>query len=302
MEGKFLTAKKDGCRIRLVFWLAALTVAYATDKVLLMVCAVLAIVVEILVRTFNQNSYFRMEEGRVCAQYHWFGRLDCSLDEVAYSYAQTINLQILLKNGKHCSIGFLANAHELRNEIQRQIFSMEREKTNVLKNQLARIHEKRRRDICCVIAGCGMMYLNIFFTVWITGAREFSAFTRRDWILFWVMTIIETGTVAAALALASRCGQRLVDLAYLRHRIQGAVIVTQILPSACVKTVYTDPQFNGRLVVCVIPNDGSMYYIVQEFDDDFRLVTTETSRFFEDDAELEEDLSPDLMDITNWFL
>ena len=124
---------------------------------------------------------------------------------------------------------------------------------------------------------------------------------RRDWILFSIMAAIEIGTLIWTFALACRSGRRLVDLAYLRHRLQGAAIVTQILPSTCMKAVYTDPEFNGRLVVCGIPNDGSLYYVVQEFDDDFHLVTIENSRFFDVASDLLEDLSEDLIDITGWF-
>ena len=301
MEGKFLTAKKGGCRIRLVFWLAALTVAYATDKVLLMVCAVLAIVVEILVRTFNQNSYFRMEEGRVCAQYHWFGRLDCNLDEVAFVRSQTMNLDILLKNGKRHSIAFVANEQQLCSEIRRQIFAREEKTPDALKDQLMQIHQKRRRMIYWAIACGAMMFVNIFLADWITGGMEFEGFSHQDWILFWIIAAAETVTVAGMFVLASRSGRLLVEMEHLRDRIQRAGIAAQILPSASVKAVYTDADAKGRVVVCGIPNDQSVYYIVQSFDADFHLHTAYTSDFFNDLAELREELSPELIDITSWF-
>ena len=301
MEGQFLTLKKERSDIRLIFWLAVFVAAYAARKPLLLVCAALAIGVVLLMITFNRRGYFRIEQGRIRARYHWFGRLDCSLDEVAFANAQSLNLNILMKNGKHYAIAFLKNAHELSNEIQRQISAREQESTDELTKQMNQVLLKRRREICWVIASCAILFADIFLTVWMTGGRELSEFSRRDWNLFSIMAAIEIGTLVWTFALACRSGRRLADLAYLRHRLQGAAIVTQILPSACMKAVYTDPEFDGRLVVCGIPNDGSLYYVVQEFDDDFQLITTETSRFFGIEADLLEDLSPDLIDITGWF-
>ena len=301
MEGQFLTWKRERSNIWLMFWLVVFAVAYAARKPLLLVCAALAIAVVLLMITFNRRGYFRIEQGRIHARYHWFARLDCSLDEVAFANAQSLNLNILMKNGKHYAIAFLENAHELSNEIQRQISTREQEGTDELKNQMNQVLLKRRREICWVIACCVILFADIFLTVWMTGGRELSEFSRRDWILFSIMAAIEIGMLVWTFVLACRSGRRLVDLAYLRHRMQGAAIVTQILPSACVKAVYTDPEFNGRLVVCGIPNDGSLYYVVQEFDDDIHLTTTETSRFFDNDSDLLEDLSEGLIDITGWF-
>ena len=301
MEGQFLTWKRERSNIWLMLWLAVFAVAYAARKPLLLVCAALAIAVVLLMITFNRRGYFRIEQGRIHARYHWFARLDCSLDEVAFANAQSLNLNILMKNGKGHTIAFLENAHELSNEIQRQISTREQESPHALKNQLAQVQLKRRRGIYRVIACCVILFWNILLTVWMTGGRELSEFSRRDWVLFSIMAAIEIGTLVWTFAIACRSGHQLVELAYLCHRIQGAAIMTQILPSACVKAVYTDPEFNGRLVVCGIPNEGSLYYIVQEFDDDFHLTTTETSRFFDNDSDLMEDLSADLIDITGWF-
>ena len=301
MEGLFLKAKKEKSRVRRVFWLALLAASHGMGRPMLMISAGLATAFEILTVTFNRQGYLQVERGRIHARYHWFGKLDCGLDEVVFSFSQNMTLNILCKDGKHYAIARLANAGELSNEIQRQILSMEQNSPNALKGELERIHERRRREILMVVAGCGMMFVNIFLTVWMTGGRELSVFTRQDWILFGIMATIEMGTVVGTFVFACQSGRRLVDLAYLRHRIQGAAIRTQVLPSACVKAVYTDPDYNGRLVVCEIPNDGSLYYVVQEFEDDVRLATTETSRFFDDESELMEELSLDLIDITGWF-
>ena len=301
MNGYYVTARIKKCTIRLVFWAAVLAFSWAKEMWGLPVLAALAVIAEIFVMTFNRRSNFRIEQGRITARYHWFGRLDCSLDEVAFVRSQTMNLDILLKNGKRHSIAFVANEQQLCSEIRRQIFAMEEKTPDVLKDQLMKIHQKRRRMIYWAIACGAMMFVNIFLADWITGGMEFEGFSHQDWILFWIIAAAETVTVAGMFALASRSGRLLVEMEHLRNRIQRACIAAQILPSASVKAVYTDADAKGRVVVCGIPNDQSVYYIVQSFDADFHLHTAYTSDFFNDLVELGEELSPELIDITSWF-
>ena len=301
MNGYYVTARIKKCTIRLVFWAAVLAFSWAKEMWGLPVLAALAVIAEIFVMTFNRRSNFRIEQGRITARYHWFGRLDCSLDEVAFVRSQTMNLDILLKNGKRHSIAFVANEQQLCSEIRRQIFAMEEKTPDVLKDQLMKIHQKRRRMIYWAIACGAMMFVNIFLADWITGGMEFEGFSHQDWILFWIIAAAETVTVAGMFVLASRSGRLLVEMEHLRNRIQRACIAAQILPSASVKAVYTDADAKGRVVVCGIPNDQSVYYIVQSFDADFHLHTAYTSDFFNDLVELGEELSPELIDITSWF-
>ena len=301
MEGQFLMARKDRVRLRLVLWVAVGAVSLPAEWPLLLVLAIFAVVVEILAMTFNRRGCFRIENGGIHARYHWFGKLEPKLDDIAFVHSQTLTLTILLKNGKRYTIGGLVNATELREEIQRNIFTGEQETPAVLRNQMESVHGRRRRILRWTIGTIAMMFVNIALAVMLTGGREFSDYSGRDWLLFSIMAAIEAVTVTVAFATASRCGGLLLDLAYLRYRLQGAVIASQLLPSASVKAVYTDADRSGRVVVCGLPNDSSLYYIVQEFDSDFRLVTVETSRFFDDEPELMRDLAVALIDVTSWY-
>ena len=302
MEAEFITANKRKNRIYLTIWLATCAVAYAAELPMLLIVAILAAIVEIFVLTFNGGAYFRVEEGRIHARYHWLGRLDWALEDLAFIHGEMMTLNLLLKNGKRRSIAFLVNAEELCDNVRRMTFSMEQEDPAVLKEQLEKVNQKRRRDVCWVFAGCALIFVNIALLVLATGGRESDVFSSRDWAICWVMTVIDCATVFATFWIAQRCGMQLMDIYHLRHRLQSAVIASQVLPSNCVKTVYTDLDRNGRVVVCGLPNDGSLYYMVQEFDDHFHLVTMETSAFFESEEDLMEDLSPTLIDITSWFL
>ena len=301
MESKFLTANRRKNGIYLIFWMATCAMAYAADLPVLLIVAVLAAIVEIFMLTFNRGDYFRVEEGRIHARYHWFGRLDCDLEDLVFIYGQPMTLNLLLKNGKRCSIAFLANAEELCAEVRRLTFSAEQEPPTVLTEQLEAVNQKRRRDVRWVIAGCVLIFVNIALMVLATGGREADAFSSRDWTVCWVMTAVECATVFATFWMARRCGMQLMDVYHLRHRLQSAVIGSQILPSNCVKSVYADTALNGRVVVCGLPNDSSLYYIVQEINDAFELVTSVASPFFDREEDLMEDLALDLIDITSWF-
>ena len=252
--------------------------------------------------TFNQRAFFRIEQGRILARYHWLGKMDCDLEEVAFAQSRDMTLNILLSNGKRHVIGFLSNASELCDEIRRKNFTMEQAAPEFLREQLEQIHQKRCRRIYWTIGGCALLFVNIALTVLLTGGREIYAFSPRDWWFFSFMGGVEFGTLVATFAMAQRCGRWMIDMQYLRHRLQKSSIAAQLLPSGQVKAVYTDVDLNGRLTVCGLPNDRSLFYIVQEFNDDFHLDTVETSSFFEDQAALMEDLAPNLLDITSWFV
>lgn len=301
MEGKFLIANRRKNGIFLVFWLATGAAAYAAELPVLLILAILAAIVEIFVMTFNRGAYFLIEDGRIQARYHWFGRLYCALEDLAFINGQMMTLNLLLRNGKRCTIAFVSNAEEVSADVRRVTFSMEQEDPAVLKEQMEKVHQKRRREVYWVIAGCVLIFVNIALLVLATGGRETDAFSSCDWVICRVMTIIECATVFATFWIARRCGMQLMDINFLRHRLQSAVVASQVLSSNCVKAVYTDLDLNGRVVVCGLPNDDSLYYMVQEFDDHFHLITVETSGFFDDEEDLMEDLSPTLIDITSWF-
>lgn len=301
MEAKFLTANRRKNRIYLMIWMATCAAAYAAELPVLLFVAILASVVEIFVLTFNRGAYFRVEEGRIRARYHWFGRMDCELEDLEFIHGQNMTINLLLKDGKQRAIAFVSNAEAVCADVRRLTFSAEREAPTDLMEQLEKVHQKRRRDVYWEIAGCTLIFVNIALLVLATGGRETDAFSSRDWAICWVMTVIECATVFATFWIAHRCGRQLMDIYFLRHRLQSAVIASQVLPSNCVKAVYTDIDLNGRVVVCGLPNDSILYYMVQEFDDHFHLITVETSAFFENEEDLMEELAMDLIDITSWF-
>ena len=301
MEGHIITPAKGKAGLWVVFWAAVAMAAFAVKRPQMLVLAILALTAGALVRTFNHRGFFRIENGEIHTRYHWFGRLDCKLDEAAFSDAQNMTLNILCQNGRRYDIGFLINAGELCQEIRRQNMGPEQEAPGVLMERMKEAHQKRRRDIHGAIGGCVLMFANIALTVLLTGGRETHEFSGRDWAVFAVMAILEAAVVIGTFAVACRSGRHLLDMNFARYRLRNAVVLNQLLPSNRVKAVYIDADITGRLVICDLPDGRSPYYIIQEFNKDFRLVTVETSRIFENTEMLMEELPPELIEITSWY-
>lgn len=80
---------------------------------------------------FNHGAFVQIEENHIRAKFHWFGKLDCCLDDIAFVMAQTNTLSILMKNGKRQIIMGLENPWPLSSAIRKHIFSIE----NALPNE-----------------------------------------------------------------------------------------------------------------------------------------------------------------------
>lgn len=246
----------------------------------------------------NHGAYLHVEEGRIKARYNWFGKLDCSVDEVAFVMAQGCTLLFLLKNGKRCSISAVENAWPLCAAIRQQTFAPEREVPGVLQEKLNRLQAECKRAIWRMIGCMGLMFAGIFITIWLTGGRDLDAFSQTDWVLFSVMGVLESAICAGLFYAAGQCGKPLLLIEWLKYRLRSAAIVSRALPSNIILQIYTDAVLSGRIVVCGLPNDESVYYCVQKCVENYQLKTVHTSEIFNSRKELPEDEFAALMDIT----
>lgn len=250
----------------------------------------------------NHRAYIHIEEDTIHAKYHWFGKLNCSIDEVAFVFPQNQTLTLLLKSGKRHVIAGIANAWPLSSAIRRQIFNLETEAPDSLKKKLDAIHAARKKELFRAIIGIILMFSNIFITVLLTGSREMCGFSKRDWILFASMGIVELLTVIATFYFAVRCGKHLIPIEQLKYRLKGAYVASQPLPSGNAKYIYTDENHSGRIIMYGFPNSESVYYSVQEFVGNFQLKTVHTSEIYEsEDALIEEADLYIFIDITEQF-
>lgn len=250
---------------------------------------------------FNRKAFVKIENHHISAEYHWFGKLDCSLDDIAFSSAQINTLSILLKSGKRYVIMGIQNPWPLSSAIRREIFSIEKETPDVLYQQLNALKTVRKRELYWVIGGGTFLFVNILITVLLTGGRELQNFEKLDWTFFTGMGLIELLTLISTFYMAQRCGKKLLPMEQIQYRLKGALIASCPLPAGNVKWVYTDENCTGRIIVFGFPNDESVYYCVQEFAGNGGLETVFTSKVYESQEDLPSEDFSTLIDIGSWF-
>lgn len=309
MEGLFLAKKKAN------FWLVLLLLCgtffvilwlflRATDESAteelhtLWIIGVLCALVSIPSMLLNFGAYFRIENDNICAKHHWFGKLNCGINDVEFVLPQINTLTILLKNGKCHTIMGIENSWELASAIRRKAFRMETESPDVIMQELDRMQAARKKEILWTVGATVLMFVNIFVAIFLTDAKDMHEFSQLDWIAFAFIGFVELLTVVALFYIASRCAKRLLPVRQLKHRLYGAIIATTPLPTNNTTAVFTDENYSGRVVVCGFPNDKSVYYCVQEFTGDMTLETTYTSEIFESKEDLPLDHFANLIDIS----
>ncbi len=234
----------------------------------------------------NCGAYIHVGENTVKAKYHWFGRLDCRIDEIEFVLPQTNTLTILLKSGKRHVIVGVENSQALGTAIRRQSFQIEKETPDSLRQKLSQTQAARKKELWWVLGGIALMFANIFLAVLLTGGRDLQEFSQPDWILFSVMGGLELLTLIGIFYAAQRCGKHLLPIEQLKYRLRGAIIATHPLPTNHAIAVYTDENHTGRIVVCGFPRDESIYYCVQEIVRNFELETVHTSEIYDSTDEL----------------
>ena len=258
------------------------------------ICGLIAIPSMLL----NRGAYIHIEENTIKAKYHWFGKLDCSIDDIEFVLPQINTLTILLKSGKRHVIMGVENSWALGSAIRRQGFEIEKEAPDSLRQKLSLAQATRKKELWWVFGGITLLFVNIFIAVLLTGGRDLHEFSQLDWILFSVMGAIELLTLIGLFYAAQRCRKHLLPIEQLKHRLRGAIIATHPLPTNNITAVYTDENHTGRIVVCGFPNDDSVYYCVEEIYGNFELETVHTSEIYESTEELPEEVFSALIDVT----
>lgn len=239
----------------------------------------------------NRGAYLHIdtETNRMNAKYHWFGRIDCSMEDIAFVQPQINTLTILMKNGKRHVIGLLENSADLSAAIRRQTFSLERESPEKLRQELLSLQMRKKKTLWWVLGGSVLLFVYIGLAVCLTGGKELHQFDGRDWVIFGLMGAMELVTMVATICIADRYGKYQLPMEQLQYRIRSALMATQPLPSNQVLSVYVDVNCRKRVLVCGFPNDESVYCDVQRFNGDMVLETAESSKVYNNAETLEED-------------
>lgn len=286
--------------IGLCGFLRAVDSQTGSELVVLLLMGAVFCLAAVLSGLYNRKGYICLKNGRIQARYHWLGRLDCAIEDIAFVLPQVNTLTILLKSGRRHIIT-VEDSWLLSCLIRRHLYAAERELPDSLRQELNLAKAKRAKTLTWVICGTAMLFVNIFLTVLLTGGRELHEFSRLDWHWFLGMGFWELFLLVALLGGANQCGKQLLTLEVLRYRLHGALIAFTPLPTNHVRRVYTDENNSGRVVVCGFPNSKSVYYCVQEFSADEKLETVYSSQIFASRKALPEDAFSELMDISFLF-
>lgn len=146
-----------------------------------------------------------------------------------------------------------------------------------------------------------LMFFNIFIIVFLTNGKEINEFTKTDWIIFTVMSVIETATVISTLHFAKKTGVLNLPIEYQQYCIKRNIIETKPLLSGYIVSVYTDVDFMMRVTVFGYPHRNDVYAAVQLIEDDYNFVFNYNTATYDTLDELLDDFG-DLIEITDKFL
>ena len=86
--------------IGLCGFLRAVDSQAGSELVVLLLMGTVFCLVAVLSGLYNRKGYICLKNGRIQARYHWLGRLDCAIEDIAFVLPQVNTLTILLKSGR----------------------------------------------------------------------------------------------------------------------------------------------------------------------------------------------------------
>ena len=259
---------------------------------------ILIILVVIPSWLLNFGAFIHIDETKIKAKYHWFGKIDCKLSDVVFTVARVNTLIIQLKDGKTHTIMGIENSWPLCSVIRRNMSFDVTEQPEMLNEKLNNLKATKKNGLIYVCSGVAFMFIILVITVFLTGEREMHEFSNIDWTIFAIMCAIEIATVIATFYFAQKTGKINIPIEKLQYQIQRRIIETQPLLPGFVIAVYTDENYTGRITLFGYPHDSAVYYTVQKLDSGYNLVQEYTSKVFEDQKGLTEDFRL-LIDITD---
>jgi len=231
---------------------------------------------------FNHKAFLQINEkdGFIKGKFHWFGRIYCSFDRVAFVSAQVNVLTVLCKDGRRYTIMGLRNPFELEHFIRERIFAPEAEKPQILEERLRAEKTQRVNDLIRTIAGSVMIFVNIFVTAALTDWRELGDFTKADWTVFSLTLTFGLIILILTFFFAGRAGKRVLNITYLSYRARASHVFLDPLPVGRIIWIYTTLDYSKRLVAIryhhsekvmvytqfIHEEAGIMYEDIEDFD------------------------------------
>lgn len=310
MEGKFLR-KKFNIWLFILFlcglvfiglyvFISVVDSEAGNELLLFLFAGIFMLLAAIVSWLFNLGAFIRIDEESIKAKYHWFGKIDCRLSDVAFAMAQGNALTIQLKDGKTLNIVGVEDPGKLASRIRRNVSFDATAKPKALREELNNLKSNRKRAIISVCCGCALMFIVIFITVFFTGARETHEFDKNDWAVFAIMCVTEIAICIVTFFHAEKSGGSDLPIEKLQYTLQRSIIETYpVLPGRVIK-VFADEDYTMRIIFFECSNQTSVYYVAQEFTEDDTLCNFYESEIFENFEQLQNGLEA-FVDITEKF-
>lgn len=233
------------------------------------------IALSIVLIHLNRNSFLNVDENIVEAKFFPGKKLRCKIADIESASCDNMTLTIILKSGKRYQISGLINTYPIlryirgvmRTASETAEWSRDSVPVDVLREELLKDIKQRKQRIIKVLVCMAMMILWIVLVVVFTDAKELSAFSRNDWLIFAVGGLLETATFIAELVLAIMAGREQNNIFEKRTELRKAEVFTTPLPSGNPIAVYTDELYTLRVTVMRFPHSNEVYFVEESIPD-----------------------------------
>lgn len=241
----------------------------------------------ILALCARRNIRLRVADGHISGVLSFGKKLECDFSEIGYVEAGPSMLTVRLKNGKLYTITGLRNAMELcdciRDGLDEPEETADRE---MLEREIRELTEKRKKLIVRVSVIMALWLVDILLCVALTGGRDFSTFSVRDWAVFGVMMCLLLGMVVLVFVLASRAGKLLQPLQENRHHLRRILLESEPLSKGKCRRILADDGALIRVVIYGFPNAEDAYLTIEAIDRQLRLCCVYESPVYPNEAEM----------------
>lgn len=258
----------------------------------------------------NHKAYIKMDSKHIEAKYGLNKKINIPISDIEFSFGvqnpynkDISSFTLLLKNNKRYTITHLLNPEELSYFINKNITSTKQNSLDIQTKELQNVKSQRKEELIITCIGLCCMFLSIFVTVFITDSKELYEFNNSDWLYFSIFCIVETILVITVFYFAIKAGNKLLLIEYNQYKIRKIIIEQTPAINGNIYNIYTDAIYSARLTIFGFPHSESIYYSLENFDNDLRLYLYETSQVYNSKDELpfnQQDLE-DLINITHLF-
>lgn len=235
----------------------------------------------------RRKMRLHVEKEHISASLAFGKKLEVDFSEIEFVEAGPGTLSIMLKNGKLYTIGGLQNAQVLSVCIRSGLASVEYEDDReTLEEEVRALKAARKKAVGRVYGSVALWFADIFLCVGLTGAKDLSEYTGRDWVIFAVLMCLLLGMVITTMVMAVRAGKLLPRLREKSYRLRKVLLESGPLGMGKCRRIYADDGALIRVVIYGYPNAEDAYLTIEAIDRHLRLCCVYESPVYPNEGEL----------------